>query len=606
MIVKHRSLHLDVIGAAPGIKRLYGDRKRMVIQCALINKSTDWWYANSSKIFADFGTLSESAFAAEGVTPTTGQPYPNMRLVENDLTGEATKEGRPIVNFIYETLTDTWTSEVADETDTTDSGLDLLTRVQVAKAGQALPSPLTVGTTYITVGSKKLYLSGKSDKSTDRIGRVITRWSEPGILSVQTPKVGGAQQVQLSCIKLTEAEVKLAIATVVTSKHKLISEGKGSYNGLQTIDYTFEVDDFEVLSATDNGLKQVTRTQLSATAYTRATIGSIATEPASINGLYLAGEEIDNGGTIKKRVSRWSEAGLVNKSGGAGPSSIPGTRMITLVSQGLEYYPKVDAGKWVGEAVGTGTIDGTKAKLTDHSDGSVNGFTQYSRTYLVSADTTKTIEGEKFTYQEYRNVDTLGTLKPVTISAGVANGGTITSDTIALIEQKPKGQEEKLLNVSVHIYAESNLPAAEPRAFNSDVVACSMTITRLNHTTATGNTITIGSETNKMTLTGWSQSLSVSGNVQTLKGYAIEGAATTISGSVAYQSSASPFIAAGSASSNVADWTKNFADSKSRVDIVQTGDAADFKTTGMVLRKPRPVFTTADGTVYWEVITWRT
>jgi hypothetical protein len=69
------------------------------------------------------------------------------------------------------------------------------------------------------------------------------------------------------------------------------------------------VDDFEVLSATESGLKQLTRTELSSSDFTRGTIGTDTYE-----SLTLAGEEIDNDGIIKRRVSRWVEPGVLSQS----------------------------------------------------------------------------------------------------------------------------------------------------------------------------------------------------------------------------------------------------------------------------------------------------
>ena len=151
-----------------------------------------------------------------------------------------------------------------------------------------------------------LYLAGFDDDSDDRRGRFVSKWVEAGILRVRTEQVGGQQRVIVSALGLSQASVTTELSAV-TASHKLVDVSQGDYDGFQTIDYTFEVNDFDVLSETENGLDQLTRTQLSESNFTRSQPGT-----ATYSGLTLVGEEIDNGNTIKKRVSRYSEAGLIS------------------------------------------------------------------------------------------------------------------------------------------------------------------------------------------------------------------------------------------------------------------------------------------------------
>jgi len=157
-----------------------------------------------------------------------------------------------------------------------------------------------VGVETITDAGKTLYLAGFQDDSDDRRGRFITRWAEAGILSVRTPKVGGQQQVVVSALGMTEAAVTAALSEV-TANHKLIDVSKSNYAGFQTLEYTFEVDDFMVIIAADNDLTAIRRIRLSATNITRGTINDSAIT-VDAKTFVLRQEEVDNDGIIKKAV----------------------------------------------------------------------------------------------------------------------------------------------------------------------------------------------------------------------------------------------------------------------------------------------------------------
>jgi hypothetical protein len=221
-----------------------------------------------------------------------------------------------------------------------------------------------IGWLSITSGGKTLYLAGFKDETKaeadTQIGRVTTQWLEAGTLSetldnvgsqkakvieaigpdpatpsgyslaskqessfngfqtnrftflkdcilrVDTPKVGGSQRVSVQAFDMTEAEVTADLAAV-TASHELIDIQESDYEGIKTSTFVFEVNDFEVRSKTENGLQLLTRTELSITNFTDGDVGT-----DTYSGLYLAGEEIDNGNTIKKKVSQWAEAGILS------------------------------------------------------------------------------------------------------------------------------------------------------------------------------------------------------------------------------------------------------------------------------------------------------
>ena len=171
----------------------------------------------------------------------------------------------------------------------------------------------TVGTTTGASGDiNTLILTSNGFAERGKVSAVVVkRWAEAGILSVRTPLVGGQQTVSVSAIGMTEAAVTTALASVTTT-HVLINQTVGSYLGFQTKEFTYEVDDFETRSKTENGLQLITQTELGTANYTDSTIGVVGT--GDYLTLYRAGETIDNGNTIKKRVTRWAEAGILNRS----------------------------------------------------------------------------------------------------------------------------------------------------------------------------------------------------------------------------------------------------------------------------------------------------
>jgi hypothetical protein len=66
-----------------------------------------------------------------GLTLRTGEAYPDMCLVSN--SASYTQTGEYVISFVYETLTAVWTKEQDDEVTSTDNGLRVLERSEVAK-----------------------------------------------------------------------------------------------------------------------------------------------------------------------------------------------------------------------------------------------------------------------------------------------------------------------------------------------------------------------------------------------------------------------------------------------------------------------------------------
>lgn len=414
-------------------------------------------------------------------------------------------------------------------------------------------------------------------------------WVEPGILSVRTPLVGGQQQVVVQAVGLTQNQVGEALGDV-SDKHKLVDISRGDYEGLQTSNHTFEVDDYTVTRTTESGLKQVTRTQLSANSFSDGKVGKDKYSSSSL--LVLAGEEIDNGNSIKKRVSRWAMPGLVSVEESPGPRSIPGTKLVTYQSQGVAFYP----GTSLTPVSSGGDADGSKAKLIRKNDRFVKGFLQYNRTYLVAASSSKTITGQKYSYRDRVNVPVPGSIECISIDTGIDG----VTGSLADLKITPKGSKEIAVNVTIEIA--TSPPSGEARAFNIDSLSCSVLSKRESLRNGPGQTVTWGTENNRMSATGYSQAFSASAGVKVYPGYHLVSGKTSSNGTISYT---------GRSWYEVTNNTiGNEQSSKSILKTSCTGSGSTGKTgyseSGLVNSRPRPVYAALDGTVYWEIIKWET
>jgi hypothetical protein len=382
-MAEHRTSNLKISGErVPEVEKLQNGRYRLEFRCTGFSRE-DWFSENAEgSIFASLGSLMNSEMEIDGLGGSEsleGEAYDNMRLIENRL--EYTPSGNLIVYFRYETLGDTFANEVDDVVDYTTSGLRRVTRVLIAKADTSYSKEVGVDSISHSVGAGgtlTLPLAGYRIEDNNAYRRVTETWVEKGILAVSTPLVGGQQTVEVQAIGLTETEVGTLLSEV-TASHVLISKSTSDYDGLNTIRYTFEVDDFNVLSASENGLSQLTRTELATSAFTRATVGT-----ATYSSLILSGEEIDNGNTIKKRVSRWAEAGILDVSMG----QMDGLLVVTFTSQGTPFTPTATTVALTSGSFDEATafIGGTAAPLFRRRTRNVNGFRQYVRSVLLNKD----------------------------------------------------------------------------------------------------------------------------------------------------------------------------------------------------------------------------
>lgn len=233
MPVYHRTQRLQIFGEKPEIEKLYGNRYRMVVRCVAANGTRAWYNANKSQIFADFGTLYDAQMSVDGIDARTGEAYPDMVLVEN----KAYIYGRSeeyLVEFTYETLTDSFVQETEDKVDFDLNGLKRLTRTIIAKDTVAYSS--VVGTTTIVGSSPLLTLAQVSEDqleaSQDGFKRIQELWLESGQLSL-------SEESGPSGIPNTKVRKYTSQITEPTSSGIILSRNTDNTSGYKIYTYSF-------------------------------------------------------------------------------------------------------------------------------------------------------------------------------------------------------------------------------------------------------------------------------------------------------------------------------------------------------------------------------
>jgi hypothetical protein len=134
---------------------------------------------------------------------------------------------------------------------------------------------------------------------------------KPSILSLQQEFNNGLKRVSVQVFNLGSAAVSEALSEV-TVDHKLIATNESDYEGIKTTTFQYQIDETFTEDYELNGLKRISLIELSTTNFTAISIGSQGDTDTPQFDLYLATQDIDNGGIIKVRESTWLEAGTLN------------------------------------------------------------------------------------------------------------------------------------------------------------------------------------------------------------------------------------------------------------------------------------------------------
>lgn len=195
MSISHRTNRLKLI-SAPSVEKLQNDRFRLVFNATPLNPREDWYNANKSRIFADYGSLQSAEMSIDGISARTGAAYSDMRLTDVQTTSGADSY---IVQFTYETLGSSFVQVKDDTIDFELNGLRRVTRTSIAQAGTDFQK--TVGTTSITSqidteSAVTCFLASYEIDDTDSYREVTEVYIQAGTLSVSTKNLAeGVKQI---------------------------------------------------------------------------------------------------------------------------------------------------------------------------------------------------------------------------------------------------------------------------------------------------------------------------------------------------------------------------------------------------------------------------
>jgi len=495
---------LVIVNGMPAAEKLWNGRWRLEFFCDPSDGNTGWYKDNIDKWLPEFGALQDDATNNGWSYPSnSGVVYDDMRLVEAG-TPFVPSASKHYVRLVYETLTSTLVAEVDDKEIEGENGLAITERTLIAKAGVAFGG--TVGTS--TYGGKTLIgyeventdaytrvkarysESGVISRSTDLVGSqqalVITSLGEtpatpsgyslaktdvnneegfettsytflkPSILSLQTPLVGGNQQVSVTAFSMTSAQVDSDLSEV-TSNHTLIDESVQDYEGIETTRFVYEVDDFEVAGKTEDGFETLNRTELSSSSFTNGDIGV-----DTYSGLYLATENIDNGGSIKIRKSKWSAHGVISIR------PIEGEEF-SLASSYTYITLGAPASTMSGLTKPDGTALGASVTWFEPSVQNIEGLPTYSQDVL-----TATLSGDEVRVDSYDKFFTI-TDPGVMSTSGAANSEAKSGGAVRYPEAISQPQTyRKKATVDVYLTTSSTISETEVAYTEEDVNWCSI------------------------------------------------------------------------------------------------------------------------------------
>ena len=177
---------------------------------------------------------------------------------------------------------------------------------------------------------------------------------KPSILSLQQELIGGTTTVVVEAFSKTEAQVDSEISAI-TDNHLLVSKDESDFDGIKTTQFRYNIDVVEIIDFSENNLLVIQETELSINNFTTGIIGT-TTKSHSGKTLYLGGETIDNNNSIKTRIRKWFEAGLLSET-------------FRTADDGLVNYTRV----WLKE-VGTSPAIPAGSVITSEEIGDYNGL----------------------------------------------------------------------------------------------------------------------------------------------------------------------------------------------------------------------------------------
>ena len=314
----------------------------MVVRCKAARDTEAWYNANKDQIFASFGTLYSAQMSVDGIDPRVGEAYPDMCLVSNGAS--YTQTGEYVISFVYETLTSVWTKEQDDEVTSTDNGLRVLERSEVAKV-DGFPIVQLKGT-LVPFDTSKVVLGGMGNASNyfvllvkaDSANTIYWRATNEA-LDTQTGSFTTANtdqweyKVIYTPISIDQLEIGYDgtnYSTFDLSEFYLVSQSSDWQNNIVESFIEFEVtvdnlspfNDTVVFTGSNGNTATGTNVQGGGTGsisspYDEDDVG-VATITDGGKTLYLASFQDQTGAEsnaqVGRVVTRWAEAGILSRT----------------------------------------------------------------------------------------------------------------------------------------------------------------------------------------------------------------------------------------------------------------------------------------------------
>lgn len=586
-------------GEIPEIIKLPNGRLRVVRRFHKFTRE-DVDDANLGSLMGNFGDLDD----ANEQIPDQG--YTNCRLISVEVDTRFNRQSNaenPVLVKTYETLTDSFVQIEDDAESTTSNGLKTVTRVFRAASGTI--SSDVVGTTT----SGGLTLASSKIVDNDAFAELIQTFVETGILDVSiSEKYNGVlKESTVRSIGLTSAAAKTAANAVGV----LLDSSTSEFEGLQSNVFRF-VDGEGEISRTSNpeygGILTIT------------TIVSINQEPTATSG-NLVDSKVDNRDGYLFYTYRFAEgSGEISKSDNAAGN---GVFVRTLTH--LNESPPDQTG-YVLQESSTSAKDGYFLVTNRYlkKEGIISTETEAGPSYLPTSTITRisqygempTGEGTLFkSSTQDSDGFTIFTAEFITVQggeiasyqdavevevAGKVNCGTATSQagdesgTVAVAYVVPVSRKTVIANVSISITTEPQVNSATP-AYSLEGIGCSVTSSKASARTGGGNTVQLKIGKTNSSRTGFQKNYSLQSNVSTFSGCELESSSSF--GSVNFKAEERPRV----------DDNKIVVDnfySSTTTACTGTAFSGSQPTSGLLKSRVRTLATLADGTTWFEQITW--
>jgi len=230
----HGNNRFDVFGTE--LVKLYNDRYRIVVRVDISNFQEDWYESNKANFWKQFGSKYGDEITVDGSsvgwTPANGEEYDNMYLVATEMKYLGGGKVEPVLEFVYETLTDSYVQDAADQVDYELNGLRRVTRTLIAKEDSAYTKDVGVDNIQSSQLGRPvvtLYLAGvdegQKDVNEGGFTRIQEVWLEQGLLSeTTTPESTGLSRVS-----------RTYLVSAPTETNPVVSKTTQNVEGLQTV-----------------------------------------------------------------------------------------------------------------------------------------------------------------------------------------------------------------------------------------------------------------------------------------------------------------------------------------------------------------------------------